>query len=538
MFYRFKKRLLILVLCIFQGSFLSQLLYASTISPIQDTKSPFDATKNLVSTANTPLTLLPILEIPVEHQGKEAELYALALVNNVLYIKDSVSWEYFDDQIPSINSVTLGDKQDFDLFNGDLSVYQLQVFYGYRLLEDPYSFYGNSFKVTISEVARQLQEMLDNAIKPSAEIKEGIPGAVLALTIPGEGEWVGTAGYADVANQIPMESDHRMRAGSITKTFTGMLILQLAEEGKLSLDDSVDKWLPGMVEDTVDTPMSGKDITIRQLLNHTSGLSNFVFDMNWTMDYYNEPTKQYTPEELVNMTLAMPDGTFPDGTKYTVPLSQPGAKWNYSNTGYILLGLIAEKVTGNTWESEIENRFIKPLGLTNTYVPKIGEPEIQGKHATGYWNLFDETEHEPGFEDKLVERTLIDSSFTWASGDMISTAEDLARWVTAIGEKDLLKFDIEEQQFTWFPVAPMVKMGLGITKELLYATYAHRGQIGGFDAVMHYEIDLKVPVTTMINRSLTSVTPYNVSLVITYNALDIIKNLPMGTTMTRSRHAR
>lgn len=494
MSHRFKRKFLIFVLCVFQSSFLPQLLYASTISPIQDTKSPFDATKNLVSTANTPLILSPTLEIPVEHQGKEAELYALALVDNVLYVKDSVGWDYFNDQIPAIGSATLGDQQRFDLFNDNLLVYQLQVFYGYRLLEDPYSFYGNSFKVTISEVARQLQDMLDNAIKPSAEIKEGIPGAVLVLTIPGEGEWTGTAGYADVTNQIPMEADHRMRVGSITKTFTAMLILQLAEEGKLSLDDSVDKWLPGMVEDTVDTPMSGKDITVRQLLNHTSGLSNFVNDMDdWTMNYYNEPTKQYTPEELVKMTLVMPDGTFPDGTKYTVPFSQPGEEWNYSNTGYILLGLIAEKVTGNTWESEIENRFIKPLGLTNTYVPKTGEPEIQGKHAIGYWNMFDETEHTPGFEDVLVERTLTDPSYTWASGNMISTAEDLTHWITAIGEKDLLKFDVEEQQFTWFPVAPVVKMGLGITEELLYAAYAHRGQIGGFDAVMHYEIDLKIP---------------------------------------------
>lgn len=536
MFYcSFKRKILFFALCILQGSLLSQLIYASTISPTQDIQSPFSATKQLVSTANTTLTLAPTLIIPPEHQGKEANLYALALVDNVLYVKDlNNSWEYFNDQIPSITNVTLGEQQKFDLFSGDLPVYQLQVFYGYRLLEDHYSFYGNSFKVTISQVARQLQDMLDNAIKPSEQIKEGIPGAVLALTIPGEGEWTGTAGYADVANQIPMEADHRMRAGSITKTFTAMLILQLVDEGKLSLDDSVDKWLPGLVEDTVDTPMSGKDITVRQLLNHTSGMGNFVFDDNWLFEYANNPTKQYTPEELVKMTLA-----FPDTEYYTVPIAAPGVEWNYSNTGYVLLGLIAEKVTGDTWENEIENRFIKPLGLTNTYVPKTGEPEIQGKHATGYWNLLNEFGDVPGFEnsaDALVERTLTDPSFTWASGDIISTAEDLAHWVTAIGEKDLLKFNIEEQQFTWFPVTPVVNMGLGITEELGRATYAHRGQIGGFDAVMHYEIDLKVPVTTIANRGLTGLeSSSNISLVITYNALDIIKGLKVGTT-ARSRH--
>lgn len=528
--FHFKKTLQIITFCILQTSLLSQFTLASTLSPTQDTNSPFSSTKNLVSTANTILTLTPTLEIPPEHQGKEADLYALALVDNVLYVKDMEgNWEYFDDNIPSVAEVTLDETQSFDLFTGDLPVYKLQVFYGYRLLEDEYSFYGNSFNVTISQVARQLQDLLDNSIKPNDQIKEGIPGAVLAATIPDEGEWVGSAGYADVANQVPMETDHKMRIGSITKTFTGMLILELANEGKLSLDDTIDKWLPGLVEDTVDTPLSGKDITIRQLLNHTSGLSNFTYDDNWTIEYFTNPTKQYTPEELVAITLA-----FPDSDPRKNPQSQPGTEWHYSNTNYVLLGLIAEKVTGNKWEDEIETRFIQKLGLKNTEVPRIGETEMQGKFAKGYWNLAEE--EVPDSADELVERTVTDPSFTWASGNIISTAEDLAHWITTIGEKDLLKFNYEEQQFTWVEVVPdVVNMGLGITEELRYATYAHRGQIGGFDAVMHYDIDLKVPVTTIANRSLTNLESYNISLVITNSALDIIKGVEIGTT-ARSRH--
>jgi len=165
------------------------------------------------------------------------------------------------------------------------------------------------------------------------------------------------SGVADLRTGRPVPRGGYFRMGSNTKTFVATLVLQLVAEGRLSLDDTVERWLPGIVAGNGN---DGRTVTVRHLLQHTSGLYNYTNDLNELASpegYESVRFRSWRPTELVAMAMRHP------------PNFAPGTHWDYSNTGYILVGMIIEAVTGRTWDIEVRDRVIRPLGLRHTFSP-------------------------------------------------------------------------------------------------------------------------------------------------------------------------
>ena len=181
------------------------------------------------------------------------------------------------------------------------------------------------------------------------------------------GVWRGTSGVAELGTTRAVPVDGRFRAGSITKTFVATVVLQLVDEGRLRLDDTVEAWLPGVVP-------NGHHITVRQLLNHTSGLYDYMrtLPMPPEPEFLDNRWRTWTAAELVARAVANPPMFEP-----------PGSAFTYSNTNYILLGQIIEKVTGQSYGEEIERRMIRPLQLDDTSLPGTST-RIRGPHPHGY----------------------------------------------------------------------------------------------------------------------------------------------------------
>ncbi|MFB8213645.1 serine hydrolase domain-containing protein [Streptomyces anulatus] len=241
---------------------------------------------------------------------------------------------------------------------------------------------------------------------------DGAPGASVEMR-DRRGSAVLTDGVADIEPRTPLDPDSRFRIGSMTKTFTATALLLLVEEKRVHLDAPVERYLPGVVRGHGN---DGRRITVRQLLQHTSGLPDFLdhFDPR---DIVMDPLAHRDPLDLVNIALAHP------------PEFAPGAGWSYSNTGYLLVGMIIERVTGNTYGEEIERRVIEPLGLSETSVPG-DDPTIPGPHPRGYVR--------PGDDAPLLDITAVNPSVGGAAGGMISSGSDVNRFLGALLGGELL----------------------------------------------------------------------------------------------------
>ncbi len=269
-----------------------------------------------------------------------------------------------------------------------------------------------------------------------------------------------------------MEPDFTFRIGSVTKAFVATLVLQLAQEKKLNLDDSVEKWLPGVVKGN---GYDGNKITIRMLLNQTSGIASYTS----TEMRYATSFPQYTVDDLVRMGLAKP------------PVFQPGAGWDYSNTNTVLAGLVIQKVTGETYDVQIKKRILDPLQMTDTCFSG-SNPKIPGQHATGYnmnqaGKLYDFTEYNPSWAN--------------AAGEMISTGKDLTTFFSALLGGKLLS-DEMMKQMTAGVDSPIGKYGLGIFKVTLpngKTYWGHGGGIHGFETLAGGTLGGKDILVTNIN---------------------------------------
>ncbi|MFK4378618.1 D-alanyl-D-alanine carboxypeptidase [Bacillus sp. RC218] len=299
-----------------------------------------------------------------------------------------------------------------------------------------------------------------NSVKQAVRdtLQLGFPG-VLAKTSEGGKTWSYAAGVANLSSKKPMKTDFRFRIGSVTKTFTATVVLQLAEENSLSLDDSIEKWLPGVIQGN---GYDDKQITIRQLLNHTSGIAEYTRSKGFNL---MDTKKSYRAEELVKMGISMP------------PDFAPGKSWSYSNTGYVLLGILIETVTGNSYAEEIENRIIEPLELSNTFLPGNSSVIPGTKHARGYIQL------DGASEPKDV--TYYNPSMGSSAGDMISTADDLNKFFSYLLGGKLLKEQQLKQMLTTVPTGEdaLGRYGLGIYETNLpngVSIWGHGGSIPGF----------------------------------------------------------
>jgi D-alanyl-D-alanine carboxypeptidase len=248
-------------------------------------------------------------------------------------------------------------------------------------------------------------------------VTDGVPGVII-LTRRGQQVSYVVAGQADKATGQPMQPQDRVHIGSITKTFVATVVLQLAAEGRLSLDDSVQKWLPGVISGHGYDPAR---ITIRQLLQQTSGLRDYTDD-----PLFQTPqglARAWQPQQLVDIA---------------VRLGPPVHGWLYANTNYILLGMIIQKVTGQTPAAEISSRILVPLGLHDTSFP-LTSTQIPGPHAQGYYGSLNVT-------------SLVNPSSAWTAGAMISTAGDVARFYQALLTGRLLPPAEQRELLTTIPV--------------------------------------------------------------------------------------
>ncbi|MBD0837693.1 serine hydrolase domain-containing protein [Streptomyces sp. TRM68416] len=301
----------------------------------------------------------------------------------------------------------------------------------------------------------------------AAAVKDGVPGVTATAREGGRG-WSATEGVGNIRTGEPRSTADRYRVGSITKTFVATVLLQLEAEGRLSLEDRVDKWLPGTVRGN---GHDGRRITLRQLLNHTSGIYNYTDDDDFVRTYllkdgflqHRYDTR--SPEELVAIAMAhRPDFA-------------PGTSWNYSNTNYVLAGMVIERVTGRPYGDEIRHRIINPLGLRATSVPGT-RVTVPRPSSRGYSKLAEET------TGPTYDVTKLNPSLAHAAGEMISDSADLNRFYTALLKGKLLPRKQLTKMKTTVKVdgIPNAGYGLGlIERELSCGTtvWGHGGGIHG-----------------------------------------------------------
>ncbi len=297
-----------------------------------------------------------------------------------------------------------------------------------------------------------------------AVVKGGVPGAV-ARAEDDSGTWKAASGVGDIGTGEPRAADDRYRVGSITKTFVATVVLQLDAEGVLSLDDTVDEWLPGLVRGN---GHDGRDITLRQLLNHTSGIYNYTADEAFTRTYSSKDgflEHRYdtlSPRQLVRVAMRHE----PDFT--------PGTSWNYSNTNYVLAGLVIEKATGNPYGDEIRHRVIEPLGLRATLVPGTS-PELPRPSGRAYSKLSEKT------TGPTYDVTRLNPSWSYAAGEMISDSGDLIRFYSALLKGRILpeKQLAEMKTTTGIGILPGASYGLGLIERDLSCGVTVWGHAGG-----------------------------------------------------------
>ncbi len=303
----------------------------------------------------------------------------------------------------------------------------------------------------------------------------GVPGAVVLVRSRALGDWTQAFGTRAVDGGEPVRTTDCWRIASCTKTMTTTVALQLVAEGRLRLEDPIADYLP-------DVP-NGESITLRQLFTMRSGLFNYTESDSWARAQDADLQRAWRPEELLAFAFA------------ESPYFEPGQDYHYSNTNTVLLGLVAERLTGRPLGQLFQERLFGPLGLEHTSLPPgsaIGQP-----HPRGY--MFGTI---AGAEPTVLrDVTDLDPSFGWAAGGALSTAEELAVWVRALVEGDLLPEALQQQRLTDLePVAGGTSYGLGIMRFGQF--YGHSGTIPGFNTLMGH--DPQNGLTFVVWCSLTS----------------------------------
>ncbi|MEV1085898.1 serine hydrolase domain-containing protein [Streptomyces sp. NPDC050211] len=272
----------------------------------------------------------------------------------------------------------------------------------------------------------------------------GVTGVQARVTGPGGRTVTASSGVSDIETNRPVAPGSSFRIGSNNKTFVATVVLQLVGEGKLGLDSTVERWLPGVVQGNGNR---GDKITVRQLLQHTSGISDESYPgYDSAEEYYAKRYEIRTPEEIVALAMRHK------------PVFEPGRGWSYSNTGYAVLGMVVQKVTGRPWYEEVNDRIIHPLHLNHTIWPGTS-PSLPHPHLRGYQRF-------PSGGPLVDVTEVIDAD---ASGGLISTTADLDRFFRALLAGKLLRPEQQKQMRQTVPVdeetnhiLPGARYGLGL----------------------------------------------------------------------------
>jgi CubicO group peptidase (beta-lactamase class C family) len=297
------------------------------------------------------------------------------------------------------------------------------------------------------------------------------PGASVLVALKDQILYYKAFGMANLELGVPLRTDHVFRIGSITKQFTAVAILQLMEQGKLSLQDDITKFLP-------DYPTQGKKITVEQLLTHTSGIKSYTDMKEWDGQVQR---RDFTPTELVDYFKNQPMDFEPD------------AKWQYDNSGYILLGIIIEKVSGQAYAEYVSEHFFKPLGMKNSYYGDT-KPLIRNRTA--------------GYSQADVAGTYTNADFLsmtqpYAAGSLLSTVEDLFVWTRALHSGKVVKPESFKKATTAhiLPDGTNTHYGFGLRMSNLLGspTVEHSGGINGFLSDLVYLPNEEVCVAILTN---------------------------------------
>jgi len=341
---------------------------------------------------------------------------------------------------------------------------------------------GVTASCTLVDEAEAADGVTGIALKVGVEklaTEDGFPGALASFQDSDGDVRNYVAGVGDLKTNAPVPKDGRVRVASASKMFTATVVLQLAGEGKLDLDASVATYLPGLVP-------GGDDITIRQLLQHTSGLPDY---MALVPDFVKVRNTYMEPRDLLDMAFTQE------------VLFAPGTSWQYSNTNYILAGLVAQKVTGRPLGDEITKRVIERAGLRKTYWPGVGNQTIRGAHPRGYTSADAEQPH--------LDITEMDPSWGWAAGQLVSTPSDVNKFLAALmAGKLLAPAELAQMKATieapGFP--PNWQYGLGLLKMTLSCgkvAWGHGGDIDGYetrDAITDDGDAVTITVTALPTR--------------------------------------
>ncbi|ANZ37401.1 hypothetical protein BBK82_16390 [Lentzea guizhouensis] len=276
-------------------------------------------------------------------------------------------------------------------------------------------------------------------------VKDGMPGVEMHVN-----------GRDHAKGNAPLNG--RVRVGSITKSFVAVTVLQLVGEGKVQLDGPVKNYVP-RIED--------ERITVRQVLQHTSGLPEYAVAVG-IAKIEDVRNRYFEPYELLEAGLNQPK------------TGEPGEKYSYSNTNYVVAGLLVQKVTGRPVAEEVQRRVLDRAHLRDTYWPSQGERTIRGRHARGYVlsDMFD-----PG--SKVVDATELDSSQAWAAGALVSTPQDIARFYRELLNGGLLKKPQLDEMRRTIPIDDRNAAGLGLESTKLSCGgeyWGHGGTIHGFSS--------------------------------------------------------
>ncbi|MFD6109574.1 serine hydrolase domain-containing protein [Streptomyces yangpuensis] len=325
---------------------------------------------------------------------------------------------------------------------------------------------GGEFKAITPAVAVQLDTAIRQVMREA-----GVPGVIVGLWAPGKGSYVKAFGVADKATGAPMRTDFNTRIGSQTKTFTVTALLQLVDQGKVGLDDPIGDYISGVP--------GGNLITLRQLAGMRSGLFNYSEDPDFDKAFTSDPDRRFTPQQLLEYSFKHPVQFAPD------------AKFQYSNTNLILLGLVIEKVTGRPLAEVIDQDVVAAAGLRRTFFPTGSE--FPAPHAQGYT---DQTA-----SGKVEVSTDWDPSWAWAAGAMISDLENLRSWARTLATGTLLTPETQAQRLKTTSVGiPGAGYGLGLFN--VQGWIGHNGSLPGYESLGVYLPQAQATMVVILNTDI------------------------------------
>jgi D-alanyl-D-alanine carboxypeptidase len=299
---------------------------------------------------------------------------------------------------------------------------------------------------------KKLAAALDQALS-----QVDTPGAIVGVRV-GSTTWKAARGVVDTTTKQPATTDLYTRVGSVTKTFTGTLIMQLVDEGKLSLDDSIDKWFPSV-------PLANQ-ITVRMLGDMSSGINSYTADQSFQAQYFANPEAAWTPQQLVAAGVAAPR-KFP-----------PGKGFFYSNTNFVMLGMIIEAVTNQPYSQALQQRILDPLGLKATSFPDSATLPTPSWH--GYTNQVTSADGQP------VDSTMWSPTSAAEAGQLQSDLADIMNWAKDVGTGATLtkKGQKERLQPNTASQSGGREYDFAIGQD--HGWIAHDGDIPGFNAQLAY----------------------------------------------------